>query len=565
MLTDTDKKVDPKAATVDDLSDAYYTASLSAAIHRLRISKYTNFIQEKYGEMAVILIEELTDNGRLTMESVVNQSAEYTKQRTGNFSDDLNRQFEDVFTQLVVDHFIMKAPNPKPLIPGQEDAENNAKEAKSTKTTKLSRQQQQQLHDPFALPSSLMKKTSSKKDAESNIVSNRAVSITPSEDIPAPPKKGAKKTAAKATKPAAKSKETTSKTSGKKRKKQTDDDEESLPDVLLVSESAPVDIPDDIDRQPFKRNRTSADVYTVVDSEEQNQMLVSEEKRILWRVNYDQFLIEFKLMACFEFVQTKLDQKAALIFNSMVNLCKKSIKLNQEHNTTSIFSEDILKEYNNTVELSDQIDKRQLDNYLPLMQATRPSIITKMQAQSRSSMADSGVYQVNIANISAVLKQKMVESIIKQQYGDGGLRVFKLLLIKKQLEPKQIADFAMIPLKDSKTLLFKMMEKSIIKLQEVPRSSDHFAARTFYLFFVDYPNVASNFVEDIYKAIYNCRERLNAETLPHLDMVQKMETIPEDQLSLDQTNLLKKVQRMTEVLETMVSNLDNDLLILSCF
>ncbi|GAM20655.1 hypothetical protein SAMD00019534_038300, partial [Acytostelium subglobosum LB1] len=541
--------------TIDDVSDAYYTANLGQAIHRLRFPKYINFIRERMGDAAAILIEELIDNGRLTMEAVVSQTAAYTKQRTGSYGDDLNQQFEEVFTQLVVEHFIMKAPYPKPIMPGEEQMENFHKDVKAASKTTLSRQQQQALHDPFALPSSLVKKTTKIDD---NVVSNRAVSISPSETSPAAPKKGTKKTSAK---PSAKSP-----TGGKptRKRKTLDEDDESLPDVLLVSESAPVDIPLDDSFQPLKRR--AVDVYTVVDGEEQNQQLANEEKKILWRVNYDQFIIELKIISCYEFVHSKLDKKAADLFSSMVNLCKKSIKLNQEHNTTSIFADDILKEYNSTSDMNHQMDNRELESYLPLMQATRPSIITKMQAQSRSSMAEmGGVYQVNISNISAVLKQKMVESIIKQKFGDAGLRVFKLLLIKKQLEPKQISDFAMIPLKDSKVLLFKMMERSIIKLQEVPRSSDHFAARTFYLFYVDYNNVAQMFVDDIYKAVFNCRERLRAEMAPHADMVAKMETIPEDQLSDDQTKLLRKVQRITETLETMVMNLDTDLLVISSY
>ncbi|EFA84000.1 RNA polymerase III subunit [Heterostelium album PN500] len=503
-----------QAPTLDDLSDSLYSANVSYAIHRLRFTKYIVFIREKLGDAAAILLEELMDNGRLTMEAVVNQSATYTKQRTGNFDDDLNRQFEEVFSQLVVEHFIMKAPNPKPILGDEDEIKNAAKDAKKASTT-LSKQQQQLLHDPFALPSSLLKKT---KPADTNIISNRPVAITPEED-PRRKKGAAGGLASKTTMKTTSSTKATSK-SGAVRKRKVDDDEddESLPDVLLVSESAPVDIPNDGDLQPWKR-RAVENVYNVVSSEEQNQALQSEEKKILWRINYDQFIIEFKLLACYEFVQSKLNHQAALIFNAMVNICKKSIKLNQENNTSSIFTEDILKEYNkNVVDESDRIDGKILDNYLPLMQATRPSIITRMQSQSKSSLADGGgVYQVNIGNISAVLKQKM------------------------------------------------MMEQSIIKLQEVPRSSDHFAARTFYLFFVDYPNVSQMLIDDIYKAVYNCRERLRSELQPHEDMVKKMETIPEEQLSNDQTKLLRKVQRMTEILETMVMNLDNDLLILSSF
>jgi hypothetical protein len=44
------------------------------------------------------------------------------------------------------------------------------------------------------------------------------------------------------------------------------------------------------------------------------------------------------------------------------------------------------------------------------------------------------------------------------RYGTQGLRIFRLLLIKGQLEQKQIADLSMLPVKDTRELLYNMMQ-----------------------------------------------------------------------------------------------------------
>lgn len=45
------------------------------------------------------------------------------------------------------------------------------------------------------------------------------------------------------------------------------------------------------------------------------------------------------------------------------------------------------------------------------------------------------------------------------------MRIFRLLLAKKQLEQKQVADFAMLPQKDARELLYRMLQAGYVSLQ----------------------------------------------------------------------------------------------------
>ncbi len=48
------------------------------------------------------------------------------------------------------------------------------------------------------------------------------------------------------------------------------------------------------------------------------------------------------------------------------------------------------------------------------------------------------------------------------------MRVFRLLAAKKQLEQKQVADYAMVPVRDARELLYRMLRAGFVTLQARP-------------------------------------------------------------------------------------------------
>lgn len=71
------------------------------------------------------------------------------------------------------------------------------------------------------------------------------------------------------------------------------------------------------------------------------------------------------------------------------------------------------------------------------------------------------------------------------RFGVPGLRIFNLLLTRGQLEQKQVADFGMLPVKDTRELLYQMMRDGFLSLQDIPRSADRAPSRSFYTWRVD--------------------------------------------------------------------------------
>ena len=90
-------------------------------------------------------------------------------------------------------------------------------------------------------------------------------------------------------------------------------------------------------------------------------------------------------------------------------------------------------------------------------------------------------YCVNMRRIIDLIRMKEAECVVRERWGGAACRIFRLLLLKRHLEQKQIAEMAMLPMKDTRELLYKLLRADYVQLQEVARTPDRAPSRTFYL------------------------------------------------------------------------------------
>lgn len=123
-----------------------------------------------------------------------------------------------------------------------------------------------------------------------------------------------------------------------------------------------------------------------------------------------------------------------------------------------------------------------------------------------------------MGRIAKSIKLKNAESLIENKFGIIGSRIFRLLVTKKQLEQKQVAELAMIPLAEARTLLYRMFVDRITQLQEVSKALDHNPGRTYYLWNVNLSIVFDRLLDTLYKTVRNMRMRLAKEQRDALDV-----------------------------------------------
>ena len=118
-------------------------------------------------------------------------------------------------------------------------------------------------------------------------------------------------------------------------------------------------------------------------------------------------------------------------------------------------------------------------------------------------------YCVNMMRIMEVMQLKELEGGIRDKFGAEAMRVFSLLVYQKQLEQKQIADMAMMPLKDTREILYRLLKEEYIVLQEISKAVDHAPSRTFYLWHAKVISVSTKFLANVMEAALWALSRFN--------------------------------------------------------
>ena len=127
------------------------------------------------------------------------------------------------------------------------------------------------------------------------------------------------------------------------------------------------------------------------------------------------------------------------------------------------------------------------------------------------SLADSRSVIIGLKRAISVAQVCFIHTIVKQRFGDTACRLFRLLCSSPQLEQKQISELAMIPLKDCREILGKLLKQEYVRMQEVARTVDHAPSRTIYLWKVQVPSVIAKISLEVQCTILSLETRLRFE------------------------------------------------------
>ncbi|XP_059574025.1 DNA-directed RNA polymerase III subunit RPC3 isoform X2 [Alligator mississippiensis] len=195
-------------------------------------------------------------------------------------------------------------------------------------------------------------------------------------------------------------------------------------------------------------------------AKKQKQDLESQEPPpddgIYWQVNLDRFHQHFRDQAIVSAVANRMDQTSSEIVRTMLRMSEVTTSSNAAY-TQPLSSNEIFR----SLPAGYNIGKQVLDQYLTLL-ADDP-----LEFIGKSGDSGGGMYVVNLHKALASLATATLESIVQERFGSRCARIFRLLLRKKHLEQKQVEDFAMIPAKEAKDMLYKMLSENFVSLQSV--------------------------------------------------------------------------------------------------
>ncbi|NP_001086474.1 polymerase (RNA) III (DNA directed) polypeptide C (62kD) S homeolog isoform X1 [Xenopus laevis] len=241
---------------------------------------------------------------------------------------------------------------------------------------------------------------------------------------------------------------------------------------------------------------------------------VSQDDGIYWQVNTERFHQHFRDQAIISAVSNKMDQTSSEIVRTMLRMSEVTTSSSAAY-TQPLSSNEIFRSLPTGYNVSKQV----LDQYLTLL-ADDP-----LEYVGRSGDSGGGMFVINLHKAVASLATATLESLVQERFGSRSARIFRLLLRKRHLEQKQVEDLAMVPAKEAKEMLYKMLSQNLVSLQEIPKTPDHAPSRTFYLYTVNTLPCARMLLQRCYKTVANLIERRQFDTKENKRLLEKSQRI----------------------------------------
>ena len=168
-------------------------------------------------------------------------------------------------------------------------------------------------------------------------------------------------------------------------------------------------------------------------------------------------------------------------------------------------------------EPSEQNRAYQIDQHLGILSQPPLNLTTKHVISGLPT------WRVAFRGLSRKLRHLELERMIESRYGDVALRVVRVLHSKGKLDEKRLQEISLLPFKDLRQTLASMQTGGFVDLQEVPRDAQRQPSKTIYLWYYDPDRVCSSILEDTYKAMSRCLQRVKFERTRERDFLEKTE------------------------------------------
>jgi DNA-directed RNA polymerase III subunit RPC3 len=126
---------------------------------------------------------------------------------------------------------------------------------------------------------------------------------------------------------------------------------------------------------------------------------------------------------------------------------------------------------------------------------------------------ESGIntWAVEYRHLVRELRHLELERIIESRFGSFAVRIVRILAAKGKLDERRLQEISLMASKDLRQILARMQAAGFIDLQEVPRDGQRQPSRAIYLWFYDADRVRMMVLEDTYKTMSRCLQRMAVE------------------------------------------------------
>lgn len=242
-----------------------------------------------------------------------------------------------------------------------------------------------------------------------------------------------------------------------------------------------------------------------------------------------------------------------------------SIGIKRERHSDDEDDEPVLPKKNGFISYADNNKRLHLiELHLSLLQEHPRNFCDKAGNRGKSE------WRVNFPALTQSLIEAEVDATITAKCGRIATRTCRLLREKGKLDEKQVAAFAMMRIKDSRSVLSILQSHGFVEAQELPKDNGRQPSRTLFFWYFDTHRVQLQVLHDSYKAMARALERIRVEKQRFKSVIEKAESsvlFGDDQefLSPAEKNNLRAWKEVEEKLLTQVMRMDDTVALLRDF
>ncbi|XP_056647996.1 DNA-directed RNA polymerase III subunit RPC3 isoform X1 [Diorhabda sublineata] len=307
------------------------------------------------------------------------------------------------------------------------------------------------------------------------------------------------------------------------------------------------------------------------------EQVVFPDKDIYWQINFDRFHQDMRDKSIFTAFAKKFDENAG----EFVKILLQQMYIRTQpwadiSNPVPILEiKDVARKQKNLNQLNAFFDQ-----YVSVIEQDSSNLIRK------SGEASGGSFQIYLKEVYTEFAWEIVEQCVMEKFDSKAARIFRLVKLKRCIEPDMIQQLAMIPAKEAKRLTYQLLEENFLQIQELrkPAVGGSGPNKSFTLFHINLNLVVRMILELCYKTLYNVMIRRNHEKFTNKRIIEKKQRVDtialgmraqgaeeeqlaeiEEMITPPEKEILEKIEKGMKKLNTVELEIDDSIFLLKLF
>jgi DNA-directed RNA polymerase III subunit RPC3 len=116
-------------------------------------------------------------------------------------------------------------------------------------------------------------------------------------------------------------------------------------------------------------------------------------------------------------------------------------------------------------------------------------------------------YEIDTRSLVTYLQERAMHQLVYDRHGDVAARVVSILTVKKWLESDNLAEYAMVPAKDTRQVCHLLYRNRYLEMMQLSSSRQHNPVNAIYLWGVNMRRLREKCIDDSAAALLNIRLR----------------------------------------------------------